>query len=1100
MMPCLLLCAFLIPPTSAQEPSSFRQNKIIVGTELDYPPYSFLDKNNHPAGLNIDLTLAIAEVMELDVEIRIGPWNEIRDALHSGEIDVIAGMYYSPERDEQVDFSPPFARIHHSAFARDDTPDIQSEEELRGKTLIVMRGDIMHDDIMEKHLSNDLIVTDTQAQALHLLAAGRGDFVLAARLPGLFWIRTLHLRNLKCVGPLLHPSDYCFAVNEGNNALLGHFVDGMSVVKTMGRFKEITDQWLGVLEPWSIFKWEIIQYAVYALLFALLLAIAATLWIRSLKRMVAARTEALDNEIREHLHDKERIEHLNRILLAIRNVNQLITKEKYPARLLQKTCELLIETRGYYRSMILVCDQENNLREMYSSGFNSDSERMLAQLRAGKFPHCVQACFSRQEVCVMENPAIECPDCVYSTLHEKSSSISAPLQYNHDVYGALVVTVPNRFARDSQEHELLREIADDVAFVLHSIQTQIRHESLEKKFADVMKTTSDAVIASDLDGLITAWNPGAENLYGYPHEDILGKSIRTLIPQQLHKQHASMLEQVLKTGSIQGFETERIHRDGRSIPVELTVNLQLDPQSRPIGYVGIQRDITERKLAEIERERLLSAIEQAAEIIVITGVDGTIQYVNPAFEQITGYSRQEVIGNNPRILKSGKQDEVFYKNLWDTIVNGNIWQGRLINKKKDGVLYTEEATISPVRDASGVIVNFVAAKRDITREIQLEDQLRHSQKMEAIGALAGGIAHDFNNMLMVILGYGKMALSQLPQDDPIYHDLREIYKAGERAASLTNQLLAFSRKQITQPEIMDLNRLLHDFEKMLRRMLGEDIDIRIIAQPDLGNIKADPGQIDQVIMNLAVNARDAMPQGGKFVLETKNVELDRDYAESHLEVESGKYVLLACSDTGCGIAKDIQAKIFDPFFTTKKTGKGTGLGLSTVYGIVKQNGGNITVYSELDKGTTFKIYFPRIDEDIADSPKESAQMENLQGSETILIVEDEKNVRRYVEKTLSLNGYSVFTASCRDEAIIRCNEMQSPIDLLLTDVVLPQSSGKVIADALLQRQPNLKVIFMSGYTDNAIVHHNVLDENVNFLQKPFTPDVLLKKVRSVLGR
>jgi two-component system cell cycle sensor histidine kinase/response regulator CckA len=381
-----------------------------------------------------------------------------------------------------------------------------------------------------------------------------------------------------------------------------------------------------------------------------------------------------------------------------------------------------------------------------------------------------------------------------------------------------------------------------------------------------------------------------------------------------------------------------------------------------------------------------------------------------------------------------------------------------------------------------------------------EKRLYQAQKMEAIGHLAGGVAHDFNNLLTIISGYSDILLSRLPATDPASGLLQEIHKAGERAAGLTRQLLAFSRKQIIQPKVLDLNALANDVGKMLRRMIGEDVSLTTVLAPRLGRVKADPGQIEQVLMNLAVNARDAMPQGGKLTIETANVELDDNFTQGRPEVQPGWYVLLAVSDTGCGMTEEVKAKVFEPFFTTKEAGKGTGLGLATVYGIVKQSGGYIYVYSEPGLGTTFKIYLPLVEDGVPAGTSNSDRKTLPQGSETILLVEDEDAVRSLTRYTLQMQGYAVLEARDGEEALRVADQHQGQIHLLMTDVVMPRMGGRRVAERLAQTHPGVKALFLSGYTDDAVVRHGILEGEVAFLQKPFTPSALAQKVRDVLDQ
>lgn len=500
------------------------------------------------------------------------------------------------------------------------------------------------------------------------------------------------------------------------------------------------------------------------------------------------------------------------------------------------------------------------------------------------------------------------------------------------------------------------------------------------------------------------------------------------------------------------------------------------------------------------QQRLSAAIEQAGESVIITDTGGSIIYVNPTFERVSGYSRAEVIGQNPRLLKSDQQDAAFYKEMWTTISAGQVWRGRLVNKKKDGTLYTEEASITPVRDESGTLINYVAVKRDVTHELLLEQQYRQAQKMEAIGRLSGGVAHDFNNLLVVINGYSDLLLDRhFEPDNPLIKFVEEIRKAGERASGLTRQLLAFSRQQILEPEILELNQVVANTEKMLRRLIGEDIELVTRLAPDLGQVKADTGQLEQVILNLAVNARDAMPQGGTLTIRTANVDLTEKYARQPAEVEPGPYVLLAMSDTGIGMDTVTQARIFEPFFTTKAPGQGTGLGLATVYGIVKQSGGTIGVTSEPGHGTTFKIYLPRVDRIMqALKPEANLPATMPAGTETVLLAEDEELVRALTRQVLEMNGYTVLEASHGGEALLLAEQHPEPIDLLLTDVIMPHMSGNDLAKRLAALHPGMKVLYISGYTDQAIAHYGVLAPDLFFLQKPFSPQTLARKVREVL--
>lgn len=410
-----------------------------------------------------------------------------------------------------------------------------------------------------------------------------------------------------------------------------------------------------------------------------------------------------------------------------------------------------------------------------------------------------------------------------------------------------------------------------------------------------------------------------------------------------------------------------------------------------------------------------------------------------------------------------------------------------------------DATATPLRDSQGALSGCVHVLHDITERRRLEEQYRQAQKMEAVGRLAGGVAHDFNNLLTAITGYSELLLARLGEEDPLRRYVEEVKKAGDRAASLTRQLLTFSRQQVLELRVLDLNSVVANVDKMLRRVIGEDIELVTILVPDLGPVKADPGQLEQVILNLAVNSRDAMPQGGKLTIVTSNVELAEASSHRHGELSPGKYVVLAVSDSGCGMDSETQAHIFEPFFTTKGEGKGTGLGLAMVYGIVKQSGGSVWVYSEVGRGTTFKVYLPQVNEKVTAQVSRPPQPVLTRGWETILLVEDEEPVRSLVRSVLEAGGYVVLEARHGEDALVVAEMHKGPIQLLVTDVVMPEMSGPELAEHLAPFHREMKVLYMSGYTEGSIQHHGLLAPVTAYLPKPFTPETLARKVREVLN-
>jgi PAS domain S-box-containing protein len=519
----------------------------------------------------------------------------------------------------------------------------------------------------------------------------------------------------------------------------------------------------------------------------------------------------------------------------------------------------------------------------------------------------------------------------------------------------------------------------------------------------------------------------------------------------------------------------------------------------------LQEQIAERQRAEAalltERNLLRTLIDNIPDRIYVKDTQSRFVLVNMATVQYLQASDPEQV--------LGKTDIEFFPPEWVAQFAADeqaiIQSGQaLVNKEERGIdreTGTEAWSLTtkvPVRDAHGQITGLVGINRDITGRKRLEAQFLHAQKMEGIGRLAGGVAHDFNNLLTAITGYAELARDGLDPADPLYGDIQAILQAANRAASLTYQLLVFARKQVLEQQVLELNQLVLNLEKLLRRLIGEDIELVTLTESDLWPVKADANQIEQVLLNLAINARDAMPTGGKLTIETANVLLDAAYAQQHLGVTAGPYVMLAVSDTGVGMQPEVQAQVFEPFFTTKEVGKGSGLGLATCYGIVKQHGGHIAVYSEVAHGTTFKIYLPRTTE-VDDLQIMEALPMALGGSETVLLVEDEQAVRQLAARVLRQHGYTVLEAASGSEALRVSGEYTGVIDLLLTDVVMPQMGGAVLAERLRDAYPRLKVLFMSGYTDQTIVHHSLLEPGVAFMQKPFAPMLLARKVREVLA-
>ena len=637
-----------------------------------------------------------------------------------------------------------------------------------------------------------------------------------------------------------------------------------------------------------------------------------------------------------------------------------------------------------------------------------------------------------------------------------------------------------------------------------------RKKTEDERFqlAAIVESSEDAVIGKELGGTITTWNKGAERIYGYSAEETLGKHVSILIPPERSGEIPQIIEKLGRGERTQPYETVRITKDGRRIHISLTVSPIRDRTGEIIGASAVERDVTDRKLAEerlraqekalrSSEERYRSLFEGAVHGIYRVGLEDQFLEVNPALVSMLGYnSADEVLKLNATTSIYANPQEgprLVQKWLQETKIEDEVtW------RRRDGTIITVRLTGRTLTDEQGVAQGFEFIAEDVTEQRSLEQELRQVQKIEAVGQLAGGIAHEFNNYLGIILGYGEFLIEEAGTNESLRRGVAEIKAATQRAASLTSQLLAFSRKQVLEPAILDLNQVIWEAHNLLRRLVPANIEIIPVLDPALGRVKADPGQIQQILINLAVNARDAMPQGGKITIETANAELDESYCSQHPGVEPGAHVLLAVRDTGCGMDAETLSHIFEPFFTTKERGKGTGLGLSTIYGIGKQSGGHIDVESFLGKGTVFRIYLPRAGAPVEQSEPTVPQAEEPGASETILVVEDETALRRLIRLSLERRGYKVLAAKDGAEAIEICQQNPSRIDLVLSDIMMPHVNGLQLREKAATLCPDAKFLFMSGYSEEIVDPENLLAHGCAFLEKPFLINELTQKVRELL--
>jgi len=704
--------------------------------------------------------------------------------------------------------------------------------------------------------------------------------------------------------------------------------------------------------------------------------------------------QAVARDITERKRAEENERHLNAILSAIRNVNQLITKEKDRDRLLHGSCENLVATRGFSSSWILTLDGAGRPATISESGLGKSARVLKEMAKSGYLPQCAKTALERPGIVIVNDVLDQCAGCPVAPGYKGNAAFCVGLEKDGKIYGILCASVPHAFADDPREQSLFQEIGEDIAFALYNIELEERRRVMEKELKDsearyraLFEGSSEGILITEISTKNVKYaNPAFCQMVGYSDYELKDMGIK-----DLHS--VDILERIVS-------EFEAAEREGRSM------NQHEIPFLKKNGTI-------------------IYADTVASHAILIDGISCSVSFITDV------------------TMRKNAEDE----------------------KKR------------------------------------MEEQLWQANKMEAIGRLTGGgIAHDFNNMLTTILGNAEMALLETGKEDPLREPIEDIKFAGEKAAILTRQLLAFSRRQILQAEIFNLNEVVSELDRMLGRLIGENIELETSLSPGLGMVETDPGQVEQIIMNLAVNARDAMPEGGRLTIETASVELDEKYAASHFPVIPGHYEMLSVSDTGVGMSKEIQSQIFDPFFTTKAKGKGTGLGLAIVYGIVKQSNGYIWVYSEPGNGATFKIYLPRVEkaDDGLEKPDKRPQ-ELFGGKETIMVAEDDAMIMKMIVKTLTNSGYTVLRAGDGNEALRVSDEYKGPIHLVLTDVIMPGMGGRELADRLHETRPDTKILYMSGYTDNAIVHHGILEKGLSFIQKPFTSQGLKKNIREVMG-
>ncbi|MGM0492526.1 MAG: transporter substrate-binding domain-containing protein [Armatimonadota bacterium] len=891
--------------------------RLVIGGDYDFPPFEYLDERGQPTGHNVELTRAIAEAMELDVEIRLGPWPEMREALQRGEIDALQGMFYSTERDLVYDFTPPFMTLHYVAVVREGEGRAPSTEEgLAGRAIVVQQEDIMHDFVKTRGVEAAITAVGSHEVALRELAAGTHDCALVARSSALYLIEKHGWENLRVGRRPLQSLDYCYAVPKGHSAVLAQLTEGLRMVEESGEYRRIQSRWMGVYEDEALTIAEVARGVAFVIvpLFVLLLLFA--LWSWSLRRRVAVRTDEL------------------------RRSEQLLTT---------------------------IID-----------------------------------------------------------------AIPAPVFYK------------------------------------------------------------------DVEGAYLGCNRAFAEFVGLPKEEIVGRDVFDIAPRPMAEVYDGADRALLQGGQPQVYEDAIRAGDGTRRQVVFHKAAFRGQDGEVAGIVGAILDITARKRAEEELREFKAIFDNANFGAVIADEGGRVLYVNAYHAGLHGYESEELIGRSLEVFHAEEERERVEALREALLEDGSFEATEIWHVDRDGATFPMLATGLLIHDGEDGSPRLAVTAIEISELKATQEQLQRAQRLEAIGRLAGGVAHDFNNMLLVIIGRVQMMMGDEATSEPVREGLEEIDRAAKRSADLTRQLLAFASRQTVSPRALDLNETVESMLTLLRRLIGEEIEIEWLPQKGLWTVKMDPAQVDQVLANLCVNARDAIDGAGKVTIETATRSFGEGYCAAHPDAEPGQYVMLAVSDDGRGMDEETVSRVFEPFFTTKGVGEGTGLGLATVHGIVRQSGGFVNVYSEPGVGTTFRIYIPRHEGEVSEEGGEAGEDAPRGRGEVVLLVEDDSSILRVGQAMLEQQGYEVLVAGEAEEALELAEGRGRRIDLLVTDVVMPTMNGRELAERLQGSRPDLRVLYMSGYTANVIAHQGVLEEGLHFMQKPFSVEEMARNVRAAL--
>jgi PAS domain S-box-containing protein len=1069
---------------------------IIVGGDRNYPPFEFIDANGKPAGYNVELVRAIAMDTGLNIDIRLGDWNERRTALENGRVNILQGMYYSPSRNLKFDFSPPHTMCQHVAVVRKgENPAPSSIKELSDKSIVVEQGDILQDFIEENGLEKQITAVSDQEEALKQLSEGKFDCALVSLITANYLINKNKWINLDPGKKSIVTFEYCFAAAQENKDILTRFSEGLKLIESSGEYRRIYNKWLGVYEKEPLSLTVALRYSSIVIIPLIIIMFVVFMWIWTLRRQVTEKTKAVQESLDRF-----------RNIFETSNVGKSITQT----------------------------DGTININRAFADflGYTQDE---LNKKRWQDITPPEDICFTEKILLSLLNGETDAGRIEKRYVHKSGKLLWAD------------VSVTIRRDKDGKPIYFMTTIVD---INDKKLMEEALRKSEEYQRA-IIACSPVALYSTDTHGKVLSWNISAERIFGWRSDEVIGKILPT-IPADSFDEFYYLRDRILAGDSVSDKEILRLKKDGTKIPISLSVTPLRNDRGEIIGILASALNITIQKNALLRIEHLnkvLRAIRSINQLIVrekerrtlinegcrllienrgylsaaiiLTGVRNKpliwameglsvsastklndflergilpkcCEHITEGQIMVLVENRKEMCGNCP-ITSEFAENQA----LCSLLIHNNILYGYLIVALEKALVIDEEE-MELLKEMAQDFSYALSVMKSKDEQERLHSQLLQAQKMESVGRLAGGVAHDYNNMLGVIMGYTELALEKTDAENPLHDDLNEILRAANRSVDITKQLLAFARKQTVNPKIIDLNDTVEGMLKMLRRLIGEDIDLLWMPGSGLWPVKIDPTQINQILANLCVNARDAISDIGKITIETCNIHIDDDYCTYHQGFIPGDYIILVVSDNGCGMDSKTLEMVFEPFFTTKETGKGTGLGLATVYGIVKQNDGFINVYSEKDKGTTFKIYIPRHGEAVKfteDTHSEDIPMGN---GENILILEDEISILKFSRNMLINLGYNVLETSNPNLALDQAKEFKGKLDLLITDVIMPGMNGRDVAMKLKNEYPNIKVLYMSGYTANVIAHHGVLDAGVHFIQKPFSKRDLAQKVRSVL--